>query len=510
VTLVDADVSSAPEPTYQISGQDVEAIGKVREGGVPLDSGLPAYTLLEGARQIQIHHEPEAEITLDAARTGPGYIPPAPVDALDGEGSPFQGDEGTGDIDDFIRVKVDASIPDTRPYYIGGGMVEFPQNANSPRSYIESTTQQLIAGTRYRYRMVVHQIPPSDGVQPTICLTYNDGMFQAYASMNSEQFYAGNPDGDPRVLIGTFECAFTHLVRVFYEGNAMLVAPDCRISDLTFIELPPLDDTGDDVAVEDALPKLLLEDAMRMIIEGHAGLPSSVWSASDAEAIDVETGYAGGGTYFEEQATRRDALERFMTGYSAGIYKGRDGTLRVARMRLPELEIGSDPILIDGSEFLRDLVVRRDPGLGLTRQIGVRRNFRLLTDADVDTAALNPAQRARLAREYRYVLSTGASFAAGNEHVDAADPWGTHLWMPGDGQAEADYAGAAGSLGRAWYETRMPFRADIDVMTVALLTYDRYGMQAGVPVVCIPVVEDRINGVFETILFWGPAPFEEF
>lgn len=70
VTLVDADVSSAPEPIYQVAGQDVEQIGKVREAGVPLESGTD-FTLLAGGQQLQLAASPDTgEITLDASRTG--------------------------------------------------------------------------------------------------------------------------------------------------------------------------------------------------------------------------------------------------------------------------------------------------------------------------------------------------------------------------------------------------------------------------------------------------------
>jgi hypothetical protein len=503
VTLVDADVSSAPQPTYQIAGQDIEQVGKVREAGVPLSIGVPDYALLSGGQQLQLMATPDAgEITLDASRTGAGYIPPAPVDAIDGTGDPFAEDSG-GEFADWDAFDDPADLPDSTPFPDSGDAV-FPQNSNSHRTRITHKTYQLVIGQRYRWEFTVKAIQTmTTGLEAEIGLTYGTDRFTAYASVDSTDFWTGNPFGDPRTYSGTFECIATHFATVYYQGNQVVSGGiNARLSGLTFIELPPLNDTGDDEIVEDALPKINLENAMRMIIEEHGGMAASVWNSNDAAAIDA-LGSAGGGTYFADQDTLREALERLMPGYTAGIYKGRDGTLRVMRMKLPEEEIGSDPTIVDGSTFLRDMIVRRDPGAGLTRQIGVRKNWRPLNDADVDTAQLNPTQRARLAREFRYVLSTGASFAPGYDHVDAAEPLETHLWMPADGQAEIDFAGRAYSIGRAFY-------ASIDIGSVVLLTYDRYGMQAGIPVVVVEVVEDRINDVFESITFWGPAPYEEF
>ncbi len=347
---------------------------------------------------------------------------------------------------------------------------------------------------------------PTSGVSQTeVGLSYLDGQFGSYASVLS------NFGPFPKTFSGTFVSPTTHNPIVYYEGNSVTGGIPTIVGELTFIELPPLDDTGDDEAVEDALPTLGLEDSMRMILEDLGGLPSTVWDSTSAAAVDLETGSAGGGTYSEEQTTKREALETLLPGYTAGIYKGRDGTLKVARMLLPEEAISSDPpIVIEAKDLLADLIPRRDPGLGLTRLIGVRRNERILTDGDLNKAGLTLTQRARLARLHRYILATGANFAPGYDHVDAAEPLDTRLWFPADGQAEIDFAGRAYAIPRAFYRTRMPFREDIDMLTVVLLKYDRYGMEEGIPVVALPLLEDRVRGEFLEIDFWGPAPYTEF
>jgi hypothetical protein len=507
--LVDADGSSSDStPILQLSGQDVEAFGKVREAGVPLDSATD-YSILVGGQQIQLTATPdEGEITLDASRTGAAYTPPSPVDAIGGDGDPFTGTPSDGTFDNWFAFEDNgALLTDHMPYYDPAdlGRAYFPQEPGA-LSHIEHKTDTLVAGTRYRYSYTVYQLQPAIGtsVSPTqVGLTYGDGQFQRYSNCLS------NEGPFPKVVTGTFVCEATHAPNVYYAGNDVVGGQPAILGALTFIELPPLDDAGDDEAVEDALPTLGLEDAMRMILEDLGGMAPSVWASEDAAAIDLETGFAGGGVYFENQATRREALERLMPGYTAGIYKGRDGRLRVARMVLPALEISSDMPVIEAKDFLGPLIPRADPGLGLTRLVGVRRNERVLNDSDLNKLGLTMTQRARLARRHRYVLATGANFAPGLDHVDAADPLDTALWFKADGQATADFAGEAYASGNGFYTARMPYRADIDLMTVVLLQYDRYGMEAGVPAVVVGLVEDRVNGIFEEIEFWGPAPYAD-
>jgi hypothetical protein len=511
VTLVDGDVSSSPEPTFQIAAADVEQIGKVREAGVPLDSATD-FTLLAGGQQIQLAASPdEGEITLDAARTGPGYIPAAPVDAMGGIGNPFA-DGGGGDIVGWGRFQDGASLGDNMPYYYGSGQVAFPQGS-SAFAHITPTSasHQLVLGQRYRYSFTVVDLIERGNRDAEIGLSYSEDRFGAIESIRSTRFYDGNPDGDPRTYSGTFVSLQTVKPSFFYYGmedNAP--GRPGRIRDFTLIELPNINDTGDDEAVEDALPKMGLEDAARMIIETESGLTSEVWDASSAAAIDTETGYEGGGIYSEEQWSRREALERLLPGWGAGLYKTRAGKAAFLRMPIPEEEIGSDPIIITGDDLLDELVVVRDGGQGLTRQLGVRKNYRILTAAEVDKVALNLTQRARLARPHRYTLATGAPFAPGYEHADGAEVLDTPLWMPEDGQAEIDFWGRYYSIGRAFYLARMPFRSDIDIGTVLLLQYPRYGMSAGIPVFAVPLEEDRINDEFRSIMFCGAAPYEDF
>ncbi len=506
--LVDAGEGSGAEPIFQISGQDVEAIGKVREAGVPLDSALD-YTLLAGGQQLQLATTPQnGEITLDASRTGAAYIPPSPVDPMAGDGDPFGGDPGTGLFDDFDAFEDNgALIVDHMPYYDPSdlGRAFFPQEKEA-LSHIEHKTATLTLGTRYRFSYTVHQLQPAIGtsVSPTqVGLTYGDGQFQRYSNCLSVE------GPFPKTITGTFVCEATHAPNMYYAGNDVVGGLPAIVSDWYYTELPPLSDAGDDEEVEDALPTLGLEDAMRMILEDMAGLPSTVWESALAALIDSETGFAGGGVYFEDQATRAEALERLMPGYTAGIYKTREGTIGVLRMPLPEEVIDTDPIIIEAADLLSPLIPRPDLGLGLTRLVGVRRNERVLNDSDLDKPGLTLTQRARLARRHRYVLATGANFAPGYDHVDAAEPLDTALWFPADGQATADYAGQAYALPRAFYTTRLPYRDDIDLGTVLLLKYDRYGMEEGIAVVVVGLVEDRVNDVFQEIEFWGLAPYAD-
>jgi hypothetical protein len=500
---------------YAIDSIGVEQVGHVRDAGVIVAStGSPlGYALEAGGQALDLTEQPTGVVTADVAVTGSAYTPEAPVDALGGSGSPFDGTPGST-ITGWTGFRLDgSSLPDTTPYYHGSGRVAFPQEYGA-RTYIQHNSVQLTGGTRYRFQFTVNQMTQTDGggSAAIVGLTYIDGQFGAYFSVNSNVFYQDNPSGLARTYSGTFTAPITHYAQVFYTGNSFTGGTDCHISALTFIELPPIDDTEEDDAVEDAIAAfaLPLEDMLRAIIEERGGFSSTVWDSATAAAIDTATGYTGSGFHATAQAQVRDAVEEVLDGYTASIFPGRDGVLRVARLIAPE-NVATENRYgeLRMTRMLSELIPRRDDAPGLTRSMGARQNELVLSDADLQTNDPDVTLRLRrkLARTHRFVVTTGVPFAAGYEHAEVAEYVGTRLVMAADAQAEMDRVGEIYAYERSFYEVECIYLDDLEVGDVLTVYYDWYGFSEGVALLVVGIEEDRINRTMRLTL-WGLAPEE--
>lgn len=505
--LLDADDAvSNPSPEFGLDSQGVEQLGKVRVRGQPLDSGIPDFYLITGGQVLQLVVTPDGVLTLDMSKTGANYTPDSPVDAIGGDGNPFA-DGGGGAITNWNRYEDQpALLVDHFPYWTAPDRVAFPQEYYA-RSHISHQTADLVAGTRYKFTYTVHsmQAVTYTGGTAYVGLGYGGGLAGAYSVVT-------NLETLPKTVSGTFLCGVTHKALAFYEGNAVSGGFPAVISGLTFIELPPLDDGGDDDSVEFALPALTLEEGMRMVIEDIAGMDSSVWDSTTAAAIDLETGYTGGNYYSGDQVTRREAIEAMLAGYTASVYRARDGRLAVARAVLPE-EVGESAysFTLTQADMLSEMLPIRDDARGLSRRMGLRRNERILTDADVDTAGsgVTLRLRAKFARRHRQVASSAGPLAPGYEHAETAEILDTRLMYIADAQPEIDFSARAYAIGRSFYRVRIPLDDDIDVMSVGTVAYNRYGMQDGIPMVVAQITEDRVNDTMD-LLLWGPSPYEDF
>jgi hypothetical protein len=209
-----------------------------------------------------------------------------------------------------------------------------------------------------------------------------------------------------------YAAPFSHQVWLVYAANSIAGGDDCNVASIVVESIPNIDETGDDDEVENSLEPMSLADLMTELVQNRGGLAATDWQATDAEAIDTASGYAGQGYHSRDQVTIRKAVDDVLTGYTASIYLDRSGKLRVMRLVAPEDETGVSSLTDD--DMLTPPLPEWDDGAGLTRSLGARRNERVLTDSDLVTDDLDVTIRLRrkLAREHRYICVTGDAACA--------------------------------------------------------------------------------------------------
>ena len=489
---------------YAIDSEGAEGIGKVRDKGDPLtNQGSPTdYEIQDGGQHIELFNTPAGIVTVDAGVTGSEYQAPVVSDDDIGNDGYFTGTPG-GAIDGWNRTGLGLS---PAPTFENPDYVEFEQDYMY-RSYITHGTVQLIAGQRYRISFELVQIEDlSDVFIPArVGFTYQNDQFGYYYQVTSL-------DG-PGVYTFTYTPASTHDIIIFYYGNNIVAGRDCQIRAVTVTNIPALDDSVDDDVIDEEIAALALplESICRQIIEDRGRKPAALWDSTTAADIDTDTGYTGQGFHAVEQITIRDALEQVLTGYTAGIYVGRDGKIKLTRMVFPEDVATSEyAFSLSEDDFLSPLIPSRDEAAGLSRSMGVMRNERTLTDTDLvtDEIAVTMRLRRKLGRRHRNIMTSGAPFAAGYDHAEAAQPVDGRLVMPADGQAEIDRICAGYGRARAFYTTSMMLNTAVDIGAIGLLTYDRYGLSEGVPVMVVSIRENPITQRMSQVTFWGLAPEE--
>lgn len=499
---------------YAIDSVGVEGIGLVRDAGVVLEqAGSPLGYVLEASGQaLDLGDIPLGVVTADVAVTGDSYVPPVVVDAIGGSGNPFA-DAGGGDIVDFDRFQDDPGIPDSTPYYYGGGYVAFPQNYMN-RSRIKHQTATLDLGKRYRVRITVAQMggfAPGSALAAEVGLTRLDDRFSSFWALNTTNFYSGNPFGLPRSYTFAYSPPVTHDVTVYFSGNEINGGTPTLVGALSFEEIP--NPSGiDEEAIEDALAALAmpLEDMLRAILTERGPFLESQWNAADAAAIDTATGYVGTGFHATENALCDQAIDEVLVGYTACPFLDRAGVLRVARMIAPE-EVPVDERFgeLRVERMLGPLTYRRDDAPGLTRSMGARRNERVLSDGDLKTTdpAVTLRLRKKLSRTHRYVETSGANLAPGYQHVEGADYVGSRLVMPADARTEINRVCEIYTVDRGFYPVETVYLDGLELGDVLTVYYPFYGLDDGVALRVVEIEEDRINRTMSLIL-WGLAQAE--
>lgn len=499
---------------YGVDSVGVVGVGHVRDAGVIQEAeGSPlGYTLEPGGQVLALTDNPVGILTADIAVTGESYSPPAPVDALGGDAFPFTGTPGT-DIDNFDRFQDDIGTPPHEPYFLGSGVVRFPQEYMA-QSHITHQTAMLDPTKRYRVYVTIRSMQAyTAGLNAVFGFSLLTDLFSAYWAVQSVNFYAGNPSGAPRSYTFIYQPPIAHAVNLFYHGNSVVGGTPTDIADVKFVELPPVDD-GDDDEVENAIALLAmpLEDMLRALLIERGPFTTGDVNLADAAYIDGVTGYVGTGYHAREQALADDAADEVLVGYTACLFESIDGTIRVARLIAPE-----DVPVEDRFGELRpsrmwadsNLVPRRDDAPGLTRSMGARRNERVLSDGDLRTTSSGVTLRLRtkLSRSHRFIETSAVPLAQGYEQAEAADYIGSRLTMPADARAEIERVTEIYSVDRSFYTVECDYIEGLDLNHVLTVFYPFYNLEEGDAMLVVGMEEDRINRTMSLTL-WGRSPEE--
>ncbi len=267
---------------------------------------------------------------------------------------------------------------------------------------------------------------------------------------------------------------------------------------------PPVGPVVIDASTSPAMAPATLEQTLRDVFRR---IGKSAWSATDAAAIDVATGYTGIGYYSEDGATARAALEAILPSYCADWYPDGDGVLRLARLIAPESVAAQDlDFDLDWRELQGDLVVVPDLAPNLSRRMAYQPNASPLASGDMitDLVQLPPAQRQQLSGEYRGQVYAAGPLASRYTRAESAAPMVSRFDARADAQAEIDRVCALYQVPRNFYDGRLAARTDIVFRPgqIGRITYPRYGLQAGRNVMVASVSYNPVLGR-HTVRFWG-------
>lgn len=227
------------------------------------------------------------------------------------------------------------------------------------------------------------------------------------------------------------------------------------------------------------------------------------WSAADAAAIDSATGYAGIGYYAGDAVSARIALAAILPSYGAGMWQDATGVLRFARVVDPASVAPS--FEIEAGQLAGDLVFWADEAPNLTRRMAYQPNARPLSAGELVTDLVDVPvwRRAELTAPYRGVAYSAKPLAARYAHADTAEPLVSVFWRAQDAQAEIDRVVGLYDRVRYFYELELrdPDLAPVPG-SVGVLTYPRYGLDAGQRLLVRSIERNPVTGAV-TLILWG-------
>lgn len=472
-------------PIFALHDRAVTGIGTVRDGGYPYDTGstAPPYSLGPRGELTLELADPTYELTADISSSGVEYVPPSPVDLLDGDGNPFAG--------------VENSMPDNWSqnggsagdiFLDGSGRMVFVQDT-SIFSWAEHDNAEVVAGTTYLIKLRVDRISGPTTAAPggKIYVTdqYNNlGAILSVLGDSQWNILTGSPGNSangitlPHTFITYYTPTYAHRIHLAYLGNSIVNngnQKNCIVSSVEVIEVPTVPYTEDDEAEPMKLGPILQE-----LLEEQAGLSPDQWDRTLADQLDadvgtydVSVGYAGVGIHAKggEEVSIEAMIRASLDSYLADIYRAPDGTYKLWTLTNPE---DATPVgTLTRDNFLAEPRIERHRAPSLTRRARGRRNWHPLTgNMSTDTIILTPEVRAKLRADYRIGVISGIPLSSFYKRdADKRAPKGFALDKRVDIQHSIDRANRYYSVDRYEVDAEVPWSLDWEIGDVYVVDY---------------------------------------
>jgi hypothetical protein len=271
-----------------------------------------------------------------------------------------------------------------------------------------------------------------------------------------------------------------------------------------FFDSPPLGPVVADVSSigPSGMTPATLEHALHNLFS-RVGF--GAWVAADAQAIDTATGYAGIGLYIGGQQTSvRAAVARVLSSYCAWYWQDAQGRIRIARLVAPE--DATSTATLDPADLAADLLVTFDAAPFLTKRAGYRPNAAQLGASDfvTDLVDVPHSRRIELAGTHRGTVYSSVQLAERYAAAERRAPAPFLFWDQDDAQAELDRVCALYATERRFFRWSVSGSTDAPLTPgqVVSISYDRYGLSAGLQVMVISARWNPVTGDAAYIL-WG-------
>lgn len=267
------------------------------------------------------------------------------------------------------------------------------------------------------------------------------------------------------------------------------------------LEQPPVGPVVADVSTigPDQQPASL-QQALHAIF---SRIGKATWSSDDAAAIDTVTGYAGIGYYAGDVVTAGQASAGILPSYGASLWQDNAGQLRIGRVVDPATV--PPTFALDGLDFDDDLVLIPDEAPRLSRRMAYQPNARVLAAGELVTDLVDVPvwRRAELTAPWRGQVYSGKPLSPRYAHADTNAPLVSVFWRATDAQAEIDRVCNLYAQARAFYvATFVDATFSASPGDVGVLTYPRYGLQAGKRVLIRSIERNPMTGKVSLTL-WG-------
>lgn len=439
------------------------------------------YTLDASRQQLNLVSPPVGQVLADVSTIG-GRNPTSGDDLWSSKGGPFAGIEGgaitgitTGQSGGTLPFFSDSALVGAPPGGSGkpafSAGVVFPNAAIGGRGWI-TMTPTLAAGATCRYQLqVIGKLIVSLSSSPA----------DAVLTIAGAGYYEG-------MLTNTYGTAQRLYLIALGDGGSDAVAT-CLYA--RFFAVPALG----------TLVPATLEQALREIFQRAR---KGDWLNTDAYAIDSATGYAGIGYYSRESVTARQALATVLPSYCACEFTGLDGILRITRLVDPAL-VAVD-FTLDDSTVASEPKILPDNAPALSKRMAYQPNAQVLSESDfvTDLVDVPPARRQELSRTHRGVVYSRVGLARRYLRAETAESMPSLFYLKANAQAEIDRVCTLYAVNRDFYAVSI--KADrtrrITPGQACMLTYPRYGLAAGKPLLVISVKLNPVTGNTD-IRLWG-------